>query len=163
MTTIAPARTSLSPKRLYRIVSIAEAITWTLLIIGMVAKYAFDFEALIFPFGLTHGVAFVAYGATALIVGLNQRWRAGQVAGAVALAVVPFATIPFDRSLERRAMLEGGWRTEVTDDPRDHSAIDRLLRWGLRNPLLLAALVVVAVAAIVSVLLMLGPPTQWGR
>lgn len=163
MTTIAPARTALSPKRLYRIVSIAEACTWTLLIIGMVAKYAFDFDALIFPFGLTHGVVFVAYAATALIVGLNQRWRANQVAGAVALAIVPYATIPFDRSLERREMLEGEWRTESSDDPRDQGAIDRLLRWGLRNPLLLAAIVVIAVAAIVSVLLMLGPPTEWGR
>lgn len=163
VTVPAPPRTALSPERLYRIVSIAEAITWTLLIIAMVAKYVFDVDALMFPAGLAHGFAFVSYGATALLVGLNQRWRPAQVAGAVALAIVPFATIPFDRSLERRGMLEGGWRTEATDDPRDDSTLDRLLRWSLRNPVLLGVIIVVAVVAVVLVLLQLGPPTEWGK
>lgn len=163
VTTTAPPRAALSPKRLYGIVSIAEAITWTLLISAMIAKYVFDVDALMFPAGLAHGFAFVSYAAAALLVGLNQRWRPGQVAGAVALAIVPFATIPFDRSLERRGMLEGAWRTEATDDPRDAGAIDRLLRWSLRNPLLLAAIIVIVVVAVVLVLLQLGPPTEWGN
>lgn len=163
VSTTAPPRTALPPTRLYRIVSIAEAVTWTLLIAAMIAKYVFDVDALMFPAGLAHGFAFVSYGATALLVGLNQRWRPGQVMGAVALAIVPFATIPFDRSLERRGMLEGGWRTEASDDPRDDTALDRLLRWSLRNPLLLAGIILVAVVAVVLVLLQLGPPTEWGR
>lgn len=158
----APPRAALSPQRLYGIVSIAEAVTWTLLISGLIAKYGFDFDALIFPFGLAHGTVFVAYAATALIVGLNQRWAAKHVVLAVATAVVPFATVPLDRWLERRGMLAGDWRTEASDDPRDATLIDRVLRWSLRNPLLLAVIVVVVVAAIVSTLLMLGPPSEWG-
>lgn len=160
--TIAPPRALLSPERLYRTVSIAEAVTWTLLIIGLIAKYVLDFEYLVFPFGLTHGIVFVSYAATALIVGLNQRWSAAQVLIAVATAVVPFATIPLDKSLERRRMLDGGWRTAAGDDPRDSSVIDRVLRWGLRRPLLLTGLMVTAVAVVVVVLLWLGPPTEWG-
>lgn len=152
----------MTPKRLYTFVALAEAVTWTLLIIGMVAKYAFDFDALMFGFGLAHGTVFVAYAATALLVGLNQRWRARQVIGAVAAAVVPYATIPLDRALERRGMLEGDWRTVAGDDPRDSSAVDRALRWGLRNPLLLAVLILAGTALVVTVLLQLGPPSEWG-
>ncbi|MFV0534293.1 MAG: DUF3817 domain-containing protein [Cumulibacter sp.] len=163
MTTTVPPQTGFSPQRAYRIVSVAEMITWALLIIGMVGKYAFDFDALVFPFGLIHGTAFVAYAATALIVGLNQRWPFGRIVGAVAMAIVPFGTLPLDRSLERRGLLSGGWRTEASDDPRDGSAIDRALRWGLRNPVPFAILVVVIVVAIVSVLLVIGPPGEWGK
>ena len=162
MTTTVQPKTGLAPKRLYLIVSIAEAVTWTLLIAGMVAKYVFDFDKLIFGFGLVHGTAFVAYAATALLVGLNQRWRTPHVLGAIATAVVPYATIPVDRALARRGMLDGGWRTVETDDPRDRTVLDRALRWALRNPLLLALVIVVAVAVIVTVLLQLGPPTEWG-
>lgn len=162
MTTAVRTRTGLAPKRLYLITSIAEAVTWTLLIAGMVAKYVFDYDKLIFGFGLVHGTAFVAYAATALLVGLNQRWRPVQVAGAIAAAVVPYATIPVDRALERRGMLDGPWRTIATDDPRDATTLDRALRWALRNPLLLAVVIVVGVVAIVSVLLQLGPPSEWG-
>lgn len=163
VTTSSPARVSSSPKRLYRLVSIAEAVTWTLLIIGMIAKYAIGFEALVFPFGLAHGVAFLSYGATALLVGVNQRWRVKQVCAALLTTLIPYATVPFDRWLERRGMLDGAWRLEASDDPRDRSVIDRLVRWGLRNPLLLLLVVAVAVAVIVTVLLQLGPPTEWGR
>lgn len=162
MTTAVQPRTGLAPKRLYLITSIAEAVTWTLLIAGMVAKYGFDFDKLIFGFGLIHGTAFVAYAATALLVGLNQRWRPVQIVGAIAAAIVPYATIPVDRALERRGMLEGPWRTAESDDPRDGSVLDRALRWSLSNPLLLAVAVVLAVAAIVTVLLQLGPPSEWG-
>lgn len=163
VTTQALPRTQLSPKRLYRIVSIAEALTWTLLIAGMVAKYVFDNDALIFPFGLIHGIAFVSYGVTALLVGLNQRWQPKHIAAGIATTFVPYATIPFDRWLERRGMLDGGWRTEATGDPRDDAPLDRLLRWALRNPLLLALIGIAAVAVIVTVLLQLGPPSEWGR
>jgi integral membrane protein len=162
VTTTVQPRTGLAPKRLYLITSIAEAVTWTLLIAGMVAKYVFDFDKLMFAFGLAHGTAFVAYAATALLVGLNQRWRTPHVVGAIAAAVVPYATIPVDRALERRGMLDGPWRTVETDDPRDTTVLDRALRWALRNPLLLAVVIVVAVVAIVTVLLQLGPPSEWG-
>jgi integral membrane protein len=151
----------LTPKRLYCFLAIAETITWTLLIIGMVAKYGFRFDALAFPFGLTHGTVFVAYGATQILVGLNQRWTAGRILLGIVTAIVPYATIPWERSLERKRALDGPWRRQPSDDPRDASPIDRLFRWAITHPILLAVLVGAAVAAVVTVLLQLGPPTGW--
>ena len=163
MTTDASAtrHSRITPKRLYGIFATAEMFTWALLIIGMVAKYAFHFDALVFPFGLTHGAVFVAYAVTAGVVGLNQRWKFGLIVGAVALAIVPFATLPFDRWLAKRGKLEGHWRKEATDDPRDNSPIDRALRFSLRHPIALLIVLAVVVAVIVTVLLQLGPPTEW--
>lgn len=150
-----------TPKRLYGIVATAEMITWALLIIGMIARYGFAFGALMFPFGLAHGTAFVSYAVVSAVVGMNQRWHFGHLAGVVALAVVPFATLPFDRWLNRRGMLDGPWRTEASNDPRDKSAIDRALRFWLRHPLALFMTLATAVVVIVVVLLQLGPPMQW--
>lgn len=151
----------LSPKRLYGIVATAEMVTWALLITGMTARYGFEFDALMFPVGLAHGTAFVSYAVVSAVVGLNQRWKFGHVVGAVALAVVPFATLPFDRWLNRRGMIDGDWRTEATDDPRDNTIIDRLLRFSLKHPIALLMALAAVVIIIVYVLLQLGPPTQW--
>ena len=153
-----------TPRSLYRALALAEMATWTLLILGMVLKYALkagDWPVQVA--GMVHGVVFVSYAVTAALVGVNQHWPLGRVAAAVATAVVPYATYPFDRWLERRGHLEGGWRRERTDDPRDSSWASGILRALLAHPVALAAGLAVAVAAIVAVLLFLGPPTQWGR
>ena len=73
-------------------------------------------------------------------------------------AVVPYATIPFDVWAHRTGRLEGGWRREETDDPRDAVWVDRLVRWMLRHPILLAAALLLAVVALFTVLLIVGPP-----
>lgn len=154
---------SLTPRRLYRILAVAETVTWTMLILGMIGKYVLELgDWPVRVGGTTHGIVFVSYAFTAGLVGVNQRWTPVQVIGAVATAVVPYATIPFDHSLERRGMLEGPWRRQKTDDPRDTSWVNRLLRLVLAHPVLLAVGMVVAVAVVVSVLLALGPPTEWG-
>lgn len=159
----APADTAagLSPKRLYRFLAIAEAVTWTLLIVAMVAKYGFELDALVPIAGSIHGFVFLSYGAMQLVVGHNQRWPLGTVALGVLTAVIPYATIPWERRLVRRGALEGGWRTEPTDDPRDRRWIDRAFRWGITHPLLLGAIALVAVAIVFAVLLNAGPPTEW--
>lgn len=153
----------MTPRLLYRILSIAEAITWTLLIAALIARYGFGIDQFVFPAGFTHGFVFLSYGAAAIIVGLNQRWPLGRIAFAVLTAIIPFATIPFDRWLEKHHHLDGAWRHDATDDPRDQGIIDRMLRWFLRHPWLLVGGTVVAIVALFVVLLSLGPPTEWGR
>lgn len=154
----------MTPSKLYRIVSVAEAITWTILITVMVLKYGFGIEGwYTFTGGLVHGFVFIAYGASVIVVGLNQRWPIARIIFGIVTAIVPYATIPFDRWLEKRAHLVGDWRTEGTDDPRDASWIDRLLRWFLRRPLLLGTVMLVAVGAVIGILLILGPPGEWGK
>ncbi|SDR93767.1 DUF3817 domain-containing protein [Agrococcus carbonis] len=153
--------TGLSPKRLYRILAIAEAITWTLLIAAMIAKYGFEIEWPMPIAGSLHGFVFLSYGAMQLVVGHNQRWRAGTVLLGIVTAVIPYATIPWERRIERRGLLEGAWRTEPSDDPRDRRWIDRLFRWGINHALLLTIAVLAVVAIVFVVLLNAGPPTAW--
>ena len=155
---------TITPRRFYRVVAIAEAVTWTLLIAGMLIKYVADAGNLgVLIGGSLHGLVFITYAGTALVVGVNQRWGTKLIVGAVLTAIVPYATIPFDAWLEKRGLLEGGWRLEATDDPRDQSWVDRLLRWFLNRPALFVVVFVVVVIAILTVLLILGPPGGWGR
>ncbi|HEU4808001.1 MAG TPA: DUF3817 domain-containing protein [Homoserinimonas sp.] len=151
--------TRITPRTFYRVVAIAEAVTWTLLIAGLLLKYVFDAGDLgVRVGGSIHGFVFLVYAATAVLVGVNQRWQVGLIATGVLTAIVPYATIPFDRWLEKNGKLEGAWRTTATDDPRDNTWIDRLLRWFLNHPLVLGALLVVGVVVVFTVLLLLGPP-----
>jgi integral membrane protein len=111
--------------------------------------------------GSIHGAVFLGYAVTALLVGINQRWSFGKLALAVVLAIVPFATIPFERRLVATSALEGSWRTAVSQDPRDKGFIDRLFRWFIARPYLLLAVLLIAIPAVFAFLLFLGPPTQW--
>jgi integral membrane protein len=151
-----------SPRLFYRILSVAEAITWTFLIIGMLLKYVIEpgefGDAAVRVSGFVHGLVFLGYGMTAVLVGINQHWRPRVMLVAVATAVVPYATLPFDRWLERRDLLDGGWRRDATDDPRDHTVLSRLLRVGLARPALFASVLIVGLIAVFTTLLMAGPP-----
>ena len=149
----------MSPRSLYRFVSIAEAITWSLLIIGMLLKYVVQAgEWGVQIGGFLHGLVFIAYGMTAVFVGVNQHWTARFIALACLTAIIPFATIPFDHALERRGVLNGRWRHTRTSDPRDHTRLSALLRWMLARPVLLLGVLGVALVSIMATLLTIGPP-----
>ncbi|MBG6214410.1 MAG: DUF3817 domain-containing protein [Cryobacterium sp.] len=149
----------MSPRSLYRCVSIAETITWALLITGMLLKYVAQAgEWGVQIGGFAHGLVFIAYGMTAVFIGVNQHWNARLIALACLTAVIPFATIPFNRALERRGALGGGWRLTRTADPRDHTRLSALLRWMLARPVLLAGIMGIALVSIMATLLSIGPP-----
>ena len=148
----------MSPRALFRALAIAEAITWTGLITALILRATLGLDAAVSVAGGIHGFVFLAYGATAVLVAVNQRWAIGVAVLAIASAVVPYATIPTELWLARSGRLDGEWRREATDDPRDAVVIDLLARWFIRHPLLLAALIVVAIAALFTVLLVVGPP-----
>lgn len=158
MTDAAISRSPLTPKKLYRIVAIAEAITWTLLITGLILRATAGLDIAVTIGGSIHGFVFLAYGATAVLTAINQRWGVGLGLVAVITAVIPYATIPFDIWAHRTGKLEGDWRREATDDPRDQRWFDRLVRWMLNHPYLLASLILLAVVVLFTVLLILGPP-----
>ncbi|MGV8886188.1 MAG: DUF3817 domain-containing protein [Microbacteriaceae bacterium] len=148
----------MTPRSLYRLVSIAETITWALLITALIVRGTTGLAIAVTIGGGIHGFVFIAYGATAILVAINQRWKLGLGLLAVATAIIPFATIPFDRWLERRGYLEGSWRTEKTDDPRDDNWFDGVVRWMLGHPVVLLALIAAAVVVLFVVLLLAGPP-----
>ncbi|MEV8172519.1 DUF3817 domain-containing protein [Microbacterium sp. NPDC077486] len=147
-----------TPGRLYRVLAIAEAITWTILIAAIIARAVGAPGVVVTVGGGIHGFVFLAYAATAVLVALNQRWHPGVGVLAVVSAVVPYATIPMEIWLHRTGRLRGDWRLDASDDPRDHRWYDRLMRWFLRRPWLLAVLLVVGIVALYVILLLVGPP-----
>jgi integral membrane protein len=154
----------ITPRAFYRAVAIAESITWTLLIIGMLLKYVAGLGTLpVLIGGSIHGFVFITYALAAVLIGVNQRWSIQQIAFAVVTAIVPYATIPFDVWLDRRGKLDGDWHRVATDDPRDHTWVRRLLRWFIGHPAVLISVFVVGIVVIMSPLLIVGPPGGWGN
>lgn len=156
------ARTS--PRALFKALAFAEGVTWTLLILGLIAKAAFAApQPVVTVIGGLHGAVFLTYAVIAALVGVNQRWGFWRIVLGVALAIVPFATIPFEKRVESTGRLAGPWRTERSEDPRDNSWIDRLFRWFIKRPALLVVVMFVVVAAIFAALLIVGPPGGWPK
>ncbi len=152
----------MTPKSLYRFFAIGEAFTWALLISALTARFiSAELAGAVTVTGSIHGAMFLSYCTVSVIVGVNQRWKFGRIASAVALAIVPFATVPFDRSLMKRGSLEGRWRTTDQGVPSDKGWFDRLFRWFIARPLILIATLLLALAALFSFLLFLGSPTEW--
>ena len=152
----------MTPKSLYRFFAVGEAITWALLLSALAIRaFSEELSIGVTIAGTIHGAMFLSYCTTAVLVGINQRWKFGKIAAAVSLAIVPFATVPFDRGLLKQGLLEGAWRTQASDHPADQSLIDKLFRWFIARPIVLILVLVLAVAALFSFLLFLGPPTEW--
>lgn len=147
-----------TPLNLFRVLAVAEAISWTLLIAGLVLRATSGLAVAVTIGGGVHGFVFLAYGVTAVLVSRNQRWGAWPTTVAVASAIIPYATIPTELWLHRSGRLAGAWRLEKTDDPRDGTWHDRLLRGLLRRPWMLALLIVLVVVVVFVVLLIVGPP-----
>lgn len=147
-----------APLTLFRTLAIAEAISWTLLIAGLILRATADLAIAVTIGGGIHGFVFLSYGATAILVAKNQRWGAWPTIVAIASAVIPYATIPTEVWLHRTGRLAGEWRLRATDDPRDAAWHDRLMRWFLARPWVLGLLIALAVVVLFVVLLWAGPP-----
>ncbi|MGV3562401.1 MAG: DUF3817 domain-containing protein [Nocardioides sp.] len=147
----------MSPRLLFRRVAVAEAITWALLLTGMFLKYVTETTELgVRVFGMLHGVVFVAYAVVAVVVAVDQRWTPRRTVAALASAVPPFATVPFDRWVEKHHPLDGTWRLRAADPA---GPLERLVAWLVRSPAQGVAAGLVAVAALTGLALLVGPPT----
>jgi len=153
----------LTPKKLFNLFAKCEAVTWTLLISALLLRAVAVDPILVTLAGGTHGAIFLGYAVAALLVGINQRWGFGLTALAMALAIVPFATIPLEQKLNSGSKLLGDWRKNSSDDPRDKFWIDQLFRWFISRPVFLILVLIVSLTAIFAFLLLLGPPDQWFR
>lgn len=150
----------MTPRILYKRLAFAELVTWTLLILGMVGKYGFGLDWATKVGGSIHGFVFLCYGAATVAVWTDKRWSAGTGVLGLVSAVVPYATVPFERSVERRGMLEGPWRLGPGgEQPR--SLPERVLAFALRSPVVALIVTLVVVAAVFSLLLVAGKPTEW--
>lgn len=145
-----------APHALFRALAIAEAVSWTLLITGLILRATLGGSLAVTIGGGIHGFVFLSYAATAILVALNNRWRLAPTLLALVAAIVPYATIPVELWLQRRGLLAGDWLT--IDPPADTRWYDGLLTWLLRRPWVLAVLIAAAVVALFVVLLLIGPP-----
>lgn len=149
----------MKPSSLFTLFARAEMVTWALLISALMIRLLQPgLNLLVTVAGAIHGFVFLGYGITAALVGVNQRWSIGRVLTGISLAIVPFATLPFERAVEKRGLLVGDWRRAASDDPRDRSWFDRVFRWFINRPKLLAATLVATAMIMFVVLLLLGPP-----
>jgi len=149
------------PKQLYGFVATGEAVTWALLIGALIWRALGDGAIAVTVAGSIHGAMFLGYCVVATLVGINQRWPLGRVVAAVSLAIVPFATLPFDRKLQRENALNGPWRTETDGAVGDANLIDKLFRWFIARPIVLILAILLFLASLFSFLLYLGPPYGW--
>ncbi len=146
----------MTPLRLFRTVAVAEAVTWALLLGGMFLKYVTETtEVGVSIGGMLHGVVFIAYCLTTVVVAVDQKWSAGRTLLGLVASIPPFFTVLFDRYAERRDLLGDTFRLR-TDAPVGPAS--RVVSWLIRKPLqgLLAGLV--AVAVLTGVALVAGPP-----
>ncbi|MEO5834836.1 MAG: DUF3817 domain-containing protein [Nakamurella sp.] len=151
--------TAWTPLRLFRTAAIAEAITWTLLILGMIGKYVLDLGGLgVSIGGGLHGFVFLLFVVVSLLVGVNQRWSSSLVLVTLVTSILPFATIPMDRWLEGHHRLAGDWRRTSPSDPVDNGFGDRMLRTLQAHPVRMVVIGLVAVALVFTVLVVVGPP-----
>jgi integral membrane protein len=153
-----------TPRSLYRIFALSEGVTWALLLGALTVRALFGIDPLLFTIiGGLHGFVFLAYGVSAALVGVNNRWGIGRTLLAIALAIVPFATVPFEISAARKGRLVGEWRREKTSDARDSHWFDSLYRWFINRPVFLVLALAVVIVAIFATLLYIGPPGEWSQ
>ncbi|MGP9682962.1 MULTISPECIES: DUF3817 domain-containing protein [unclassified Brachybacterium] len=148
-----------TPSRLYRVLAFAEMVTWTLLIVGMLLKYVLDVtDVLVRIGGGLHGFTFLCYLVVTVLVAIDQRWRLRDVVLGIGSAVIPYMTVPFERSAMRRGLLGDSWRLRAE---QGRNGLEKVVSLALRRPIPAALIAIVVVAIVFSVLLSLGPPTEW--
>jgi integral membrane protein len=90
----------------FRVVAIAEALSWVGLLAGMVVKYLPQTTEIgVQVFGPVHGAVFVAYLVVAVVAGRVLRWSPGTLVLALGAGIPPLATVAFERWATRRGAL----------------------------------------------------------
>jgi len=83
--------------RWFRLIALAEAVSWVGLLVGMYFKYVGTprTEIGVKVFGMAHGLIFIAFVVTALLVGIAYKWAARTWLLALLASVVPLASVIF--------------------------------------------------------------------
>ncbi|MFZ1362172.1 MAG: DUF3817 domain-containing protein [Candidatus Nanopelagicales bacterium] len=148
---------TVSPRVLFRGFAIAEMFTWAGLITALVLR-ATDVTNIVPIAGGIHGFVFLCYSVITTFVWVNQKWRFSLGLTGLLLAVVPFATVPFEVVVDHKGLLNGGWRLAPGGGDEPRGFIEHVQAWVLRHVLLSIFLLIILVTAVFLVLLWLGPP-----
>jgi len=81
----------------FRLIAMAEAVSWVGLLIGMYFKYLGTprTEIGVKVFGMTHGLIFIAFVVTGLLAGIAFKWAAGTWLLALLASIVPLCSVIF--------------------------------------------------------------------
>jgi integral membrane protein len=103
----------------FRLVALAEALSWAGLLIGMYFKYLGSprTELGVKVFGPIHGGVFLAFVALAVMVGIAIGWRVRTWILALLAAIVPMGSVIFIARAERTGLLGPGVAAAVRSRP----------------------------------------------
>ncbi|HEY4006589.1 MAG TPA: DUF3817 domain-containing protein [Pseudonocardia sp.] len=91
----------------FRVAAVAEAISWTGLLLGMVFKYLVVHDAVgVHIFGPIHGVLFLAYLVCSILLWRQMHWSRAVGVLAVLASIPPYGSVVFERWATRTARLE---------------------------------------------------------
>ena len=81
----------------FRLVALAEAVSWVGLLVGMYFKYLGSprTELGVKVFGMAHGLIFIAFVVTGLLVGIAAKWSIGTWLLGLLASVVPLCSVIF--------------------------------------------------------------------
>lgn len=146
------------PLTLFRRIAIAEAITWALLLFGMLLKYGTHTTELgVKIFGMIHGIVFISYVVTTVMVWIDQKWSAKRGIGALLASIPPFVTIAVEVMAVRRNWIAENWRLRETEAM---TFPERAVRWVLVAPVRGFVAALGAIAVLTAVALIVGPPAS---
>lgn len=92
----------------FRIVAIAEAFSWAGLLIAMLFKHVIGLgEGGVPTMGMVHGVLFIGYVFTSLVVFRALQWRARTLILALGCGIVPLASAVFETWALRTGKFDG--------------------------------------------------------
>ncbi len=148
----------MTPRTFYRTAAIAEAVTWTLLLIGMFLKYITKTTDLgVSIAGGLHGFVFLIFCVATVIVAVDQRWSLSRMAFGLVAAIPPLATIPFEQWAVRKGLIGQRWQLRERAPVSIH---ERVVAFAVSRPMVAGAVIAVGVAVVFGFLLTLGPPVQ---
>src|ERR1700712_3362821 len=81
----------------FRLIAFAEAVSWIGLLVGMYFKYLGSprTEIGVKVFGMAHGLIFIAFIATGLLVGMAAKWPLRTWLLGLLASIVPLASVTF--------------------------------------------------------------------
>lgn len=94
----------------FRLIALAEAVSWAGLLVGMYFKYLGSprTEIGVKVFGPIHGGIFIAFVVAAVLVGLARKWGLGTWILALLASIVPLGSVIFVMWADRTARLGSG-------------------------------------------------------
>ncbi|MGY4712490.1 DUF3817 domain-containing protein [Mycolicibacterium sp. CBM1] len=106
----------------FRLVALAEAVSWVGLLVGMYFKYLGSprTEIGVKIFGMVHGLVFIAFVVTAVLAGIAYSWRPVTWLLALLGSIVPLGSVIFLIWADRTAKLDGAQARgkAATDSPQ---------------------------------------------